>query len=70
MKILVCGKKNTPTKTIIYVKYEDKNKLNNFKIQTPSLKNVNNIINKNGIGELDIPLIGQNKVKQICFLVF
>lgn len=63
-------KKKTPTKNIIYVKYEDKGKLTNFVIQTPSLRNVNNIISKSNVGELDIPLIGQNKEKTDLFVGF
>lgn len=63
-------KKKTPTKNIIYIKYEENNKLNNFVIQTPSLRNINNIISRNGVGELDIPLIGQNKEKTDLFIGF
>lgn len=63
-------KKVTDNKTIIYTKYEDKGKLNNFVIQTPSLKNVNNIINKNNVHELEIPLEGQNEYKTNLFIGF
>ena len=62
-KIRYINKKVTNNKTIIYVKYEDKNKLNNFVFQTPSLRNVNNIVEKNGFYEMDIPLVGQNEGK-------
>ena len=63
--------KITSEKTIIYTKYEHKNKLTNFVIQTPSLRNINNITsNKSGIQELDIPLVGQNNLKTERFIGF
>ena len=63
-------KKETPERTIIYTKYEDKNKLCNFVIQTPSLRNVNEVVNKKGISELEIPLVGQNNIKTDKFIGF
>jgi hypothetical protein len=62
-KIRYISKKVTNSKTIVYIKYKDNGKLNNFVFQTPSLRNVNNIIKKNGYYEMDIPLVGQNKNK-------
>ena len=63
-------KKETPDKTIIYTKYEDGNKLCNFVVQTPSLRNINDVINRKGINELEIPLIGQNNMKTDNFIRF
>jgi len=63
-------KKVTGDRTIIYTKYEDKNSLCNFVIQTPSLKNINDVINRKGVGELEIPLIGQNQLKTDKFVGF
>ena len=45
-------KKETPDRTIIYTKYEDKGKLCNFVVQTPSLRNINDVVNRKGINEL------------------
>jgi hypothetical protein len=69
-KIRYINKKVTNSKTIIYVKYEDKNKLNNFVFQTPSLRNVNDIVKKNGFYEMDIPLVGQNESKTNLLVEF
>lgn len=63
-------KKETPDKTIIYTKYEDKGKLTNFVIQTPSLRNINDVVNRKGISELEIPLVGQNNLKTDKFIGF
>jgi hypothetical protein len=63
-------KKETPERTIIYTKYEDNNKLSNFVIQTPSLRNINEVISKKGINELEIPLVGQNNTKTDKFIGF
>jgi len=60
--------KETPDKTIIYTKYEHKNKLSNFVFQPPSLRNINDIIIKQGISELEVPLIGQNQIKTDKFI--
>lgn len=57
-------------KTIIYTKYEDKGKLCNFVVQTPSLRNINDVIDNKGIGELEIPLVGQNHIKTDKFIGF
>lgn len=63
-------KKETPDRTIIYTKYEDNKKLSNFVIQTPSLRNVNDVINRRGVNELEIPLVGQNNIKTNKFIGF
>jgi len=63
-------KKITNDRTIIYTKYEDNNKLCNFVIQTPSLRNVNDVINRKGVSELEIPLVGQNNMKTDKFIGF
>ena len=63
-------KKETPDRTIIYTKYEDKNKLCNFVVQTPSLRNINDVVNRKGINELEIPLVGQNNIKTDKFIGF
>jgi len=63
-------KKETSDKTIIYTKYEDNGKLCNFAVQTPSLRNINDVINRKGINELEIPLIGQNNMKTDKFIGF
>ena len=47
-----------------------KNKLCNFVIQTPSLRNVNEVVNRKGISELEIPLVGQNNIKTDKFIGF
>jgi hypothetical protein len=69
-KIRYINKKVTDKKTIIYIKYEDKKKLNNFVFQTPSLRNINNIVEKNGFYEMDIPLVGQNQKKTESLIGF
>jgi hypothetical protein len=63
-------KKETNDKTIVYTKYEDKGKLCNFVIQTPSLRNINDVISHKGVSELEIPLVGQNNVKTEKFIGF
>jgi len=63
-------KKETDDRTIIYTKYEDNGKLCNFVVQTPSLRNINEVINRKGINELEIPLIGQNNIKTDKFIGF
>jgi len=62
--------KHTDTKTIVYIKYEDNNKLNNFVVQTPKLYNCNDVIEKNGVFNLDVPLVGQSKEKVDLFIGF
>ena len=51
--------KSNKTKTIIYIKYNDKDRLKNLVFQSPSLLNINDVVNKNNINELDIPLYGK-----------
>jgi hypothetical protein len=63
-------KKETKDRTIIYTKYEDDNKLTNFVFQSPSLRNVNDVISRKGVNELEIPLIGQNNLKTDKFIGF
>ena len=63
-------KKETSDRTIVYTKYEDKGKLCNFVIQTPSLRNINEVISRKGVSELEIPLVGQNNVKTDKFIGF
>ena len=63
-------KKETPDRTIIYTKYEDKKQICNFVVQSPSLRNINDVVSKKGISELEIPLIGQNYIKTDRFINF
>ena len=51
--------KSNTKKTIVYIKYKDKDRLKNLVFQSPSLLNINDVVNKNNINELDIPLYGK-----------
>lgn len=62
--------KNTGTKTIVYIKYEEKNKLNNLVIQTPKLRHCNEVIKKNNVDNLDIELSGPDNDKIDLFMGF
>ena len=55
--------KSNEKKTIVYIKYEDNNKLKNLVFQSPTLLNINNAIQKNNFYELDIPLAGKDNEK-------
>ena len=44
-------KKETPDRTIIYTKYEDKKQICNFVVQSPSLRNINDVVSKKGISD-------------------
>ena len=60
--------KSNEKKTIVYIKYEDNNKLTNLVFQSPTLLNINEAISKNNFYELDIPLTGKDndKVNEFC----
>jgi len=62
--------KSNTTKKIIYIKYNDNNKLNNLVFQTPTLYNVNSAIIHNKYYELDVPLKGKNDRKVYKFSSF
>lgn len=62
--------KNMSDKTVIYIKYEHKNRLCNFVIQSPSLYNINLPEESNNSYNLDIPLMGNNKDKTNLFIGF
>ena len=59
--------KSNSKKTIIYIKYHERDKLKNIVFQTPTLLNINKAVKKNDIYELDIPLYGKcnNKVQTL-----
>ena len=62
--------KHLSDKTIIYTQYENRNKLCDFVIQSPSLLNIN-LPEKSGSSyNLDIPLKGQNDNKTDLFIGF
>lgn len=60
--------KSNEKKTIVYIKYEDNNKLKNLVFQSPTLLNINKATPKNNFYELDIPLTGKDndKVNEFC----
>lgn len=63
--------KSSETKTIIYLKYMDSNKLKNIVFQTPDLFSIYNITKKNNsIYEIDIPLVGRSDTKTSRFIQF
>jgi hypothetical protein len=62
--------KTNKNKTIIYLKYNDNNKMKNIVFQTPTLLNVNDAVEKNNIHELDIPLFGKIDTKVHKFKSF
>jgi hypothetical protein len=62
--------KTSERKTIIYLKYMDCNKLKNIVFQTPNLVNAFNIVKKNSIYELDIPLKGKSEGKTMKLVNF
>ena len=65
--------KSNDTKTIIYLKYMDNNKLKNIVFQTPNLLNVYNILQKRqtpNVFELDVPLKGKSENKIGKFIRF
>lgn len=65
--------KSNETKTIIYLKYMDNNKLKNIVFQTPNLLNVYNILQKrqtSNVFELDVPLKGKSENKISKFIRF
>lgn len=59
--------KQTDTKKIILIKYQDKNKLRNFVFQTPTLLNINEpklfLKDDNGYGEIEVALYNTNNNK-------
>ncbi len=62
--------KSNNKKVIIYIKYNDNNKLKNFVFQTPTIISSNNIQCKNNIFELDVPLICREQNKTNSFIDF
>ena len=62
--------KTNPSKTIVFIKYDDNNELNNLVFQTPSLFNINKTIFRNNTYELDIPLYGKDDSKTNEFIKF
>ena len=63
--------KTTETKKIIFLKYNDKNKMKPFVIQCPTLLNINEPIKvNNDYYDLDIPLITQEKNKSNDLIKF
>ncbi len=57
--------KSNSKKTVVFLKYKQKNRIINFAIQTPSLLNVNKSVkNSNNISsDLDVPLYGKTESK-------
>lgn len=62
--------KSNSKKTIIYLKYEKNKKLSNLVFQSPTLLNINQVIEKNNFSELDIPLLGKDNIKTKEFIDF
>jgi hypothetical protein len=62
--------KSTDKKTIIYLKYMDRNKLKNIVFQTPNLLSVYNVKEKDSITTLDVPLVGKSDNKIAKFVHF
>lgn len=62
--------KSGKNKTIVYIKYNDNDKMNNLVFQTPTFININNFINKNKVYEIDVPLHGKSKEKIDIFINF
>ena len=62
--------KSNQNKKIILIKYNNKNKLNNFVFQTPTLLNLSNTQISNSYTELEIALVGKEKRKVQKFISF
>lgn len=67
LNIVYTNIKQTDTKKIILIKYQDKNKLRNFVFQTPTLLNINEpklfLKDDNGYGEIEVALYNTNNNK-------
>jgi hypothetical protein len=68
--IVYTDMKSNNKKIIIYIKYNDNNKLKNLVFQTPTILSSNNIQCKNNIFEIDIPLICREQNKTTSFINF
>lgn len=62
--------KHTDTKTIVYIKYEDKGKLNNFVLQPPKIYYDGNVFEKNGVLNFDALLKGPKQYNVDLFTGF
>lgn len=62
--------KSNSDKTIIYLKYLDKNKFKNLVFQSPSLININEVEVKKNFYNLDIPLVCKSNSKTKEFIDF
>jgi len=61
--IIYLKTKENQNKKVVYIKYQDKDKVKNLVFQTPTLININNIEVFDKYCELEIPLMGKNKEK-------
>ena len=62
--------KSNSKKTIVYLKYDSGEQLNNLVFQTPSLRNINTAQFRNNNFEIDIPLVGKYNDKVEEFITF
>jgi hypothetical protein len=62
--------KSNSKKTIVYLNYMDSTKFKNFVFQSPTLLSSNDIICKNNLYELDLPLNGKSDSKVSKFVKF
>lgn len=69
-KIKYTDVKSNSTKSVVYLKYLDNNKLKNLVIQSPSLLNINQPIKKDKVYNLDIPLKAKSNDKTKEFIDF
>jgi hypothetical protein len=57
-------------KKIILIKYNEKSKLKNFVFQTPTLLNLSKPVITNGYAEIEVALVGKEKLKVDKFIKF
>ena len=55
--------KSNKNKTVIFLKYKNKNNLSNFVIQSPALFCNNKLVKGTKCSYLDVPLLGKKKRK-------
>ena len=62
--------KSNKNKTVIFLKYKNKNNLSNFVIQSPALFSNNKLVKGTKCSYLDVPLLGKKKEKVNDFINF
>lgn len=69
-KIVYPKIKASQNKKIILLKYNDNGKLKNFVIQTPTILNIRTPVKHNGYSEIELAMVGKEKVKVNKFINF